>query len=167
MDEKEGEVEAALEGPQVGQERGDLGGGVFLKAVQAHEGVEDKQPGLVCLDCGSESGLVLVAIEPELLVEDEEDGELIEVYVSGVRQTQEPVVDVRGCVLCGEEEHGPGVVDREAAEARGSGGNGEGDFKSQIGLAGLGCPTDDADGLVAPEALDEPRGMVRGFGRQF
>jgi hypothetical protein len=69
-------------------------------------------------------------------------------------------VDLWGCVFCGEEEDGPGVVDRELAEAGCAGGDGESHFQSEESLADLGRSPNEADGLVGPEVLDEPRGLV-------
>ena len=45
MDEEDGGFEAALYVAQEAQHGGDLGDGIFVDAVQAHEGVEDDEAG--------------------------------------------------------------------------------------------------------------------------
>ena len=58
-----GEAEETLEFAEVGEDRGDIGGSVFVDAVQANEGVEEEELGLKQFDGLSESVLVLESIE--------------------------------------------------------------------------------------------------------
>jgi hypothetical protein len=52
VDERDGAAEAALQLAQVGEQRGDLGGGVLVDAVQPHEGVEDDEARPQAFDLG-------------------------------------------------------------------------------------------------------------------
>ena len=68
--------------------------------------------------------------------------------------------DVQG-VFGGVEEDAAGLGGREAAQAGGAGGDGEGEVEGEEGLAALGLAADDADGLRGPEGLDEPAALGR------
>ena len=59
-------------------------------------------------------------------------------------------------VLGGVEQHAPGPAHREAAQARGAGGDRDGHVEREKRLAALGLAADDADGLLGPQPLDEP-----------
>ena len=45
VDDDDGELVAALQLAQVGEQRRDLAGDVLVDAVQADEGIEDEEPG--------------------------------------------------------------------------------------------------------------------------
>jgi hypothetical protein len=68
--------------------------------------------------------------------------------------------DVQG-VFGGVEQDTARMGDGETAQAGGAGGDGEGEVEGEEGLAALGLPADDADGLIGPEAIDEPA-VLRG-----
>jgi hypothetical protein len=165
VDQEDGELVATLKGAQVGQQCRDLGGGVFLETVEADEGIQDEKPGPVVLDGGGQTVLVGLKVEPELLSEDEEDGQRVEVHVACGGETSEAIPDLCRCVLGGEQEHGSGVVDRVAVQAGRAGSDGQGDLQSEVGLAALGSPADDAYGLMRPEVFDQPGGMAVRFDR--
>ena len=59
-------------------------------------------------------------------------------------------------ILGSEEQDATGARHREAAQTRRGGGDGDGQIEGKEGFAALGLAADDADGLGAPEALDEP-----------
>ena len=61
VDEQDGGLEAALEIAQEAEDRGDIGDGVFVDAVEAHQRVEDEQPRLDPLD-GLLQVLAVVAV---------------------------------------------------------------------------------------------------------
>ena len=62
MDQHDREREAALQLAQVGEQRGDLRGGVLIDAMQADEGIEDEQERAE----GGDGGLQLVAVVGEI-----------------------------------------------------------------------------------------------------
>jgi hypothetical protein len=51
MNQHDGELEMALEFPQIREQRGDLGGVVFVHPVQADQRVQDQQDRTLLLDC--------------------------------------------------------------------------------------------------------------------
>ena len=59
-------------------------------------------------------------------------------------------------VLGGIQEDAAGVGHGKAAQAGDTGSNGDGEVESEERLAALGLAADDADGLLRPEAGDEP-----------
>ena len=69
---------------------------------------------------------------------------------------REALADDGQSVLGGEEQHATATGDGEATQAGGSGGDGNGQVEREEGFAALGLAADDADGLSAPEAFDEP-----------
>jgi len=133
--------------------------------MHADEGIEDEQSGLPGVDGVHQPFQVGFEIEAQLVGEDEEDGEGVEVDAAGLGQSLEAGSDVEGGVLGGEEEDGSGIGDGKAAEARGAGGHGEGQFEGQVGLAAFGRAPQHADGLMGPEVFDEPVGLSFGLGR--
>ncbi len=64
-------------------------------------------------------------------------------------------------VFCGEQQDraGPGRV--EVPQAWDAGGDRDGEVQRQHGLAALGLAADDADGLLAPQRVDQPLPLAR------
>jgi hypothetical protein len=60
------------------------------------------------------------------------------------------------CVLGGEQQNAAGTRHREAAQAWNAGGDRHGDVEREERLAALGLAADDADGLLRPQAGDQP-----------
>ena len=58
-----------------------------------------------------------------------------------------------------------GATDRELAQASGARSDAHRDIQSQEALAALGFAPQDADGLLRPEALDQPLGLRPGGGQ--
>jgi hypothetical protein len=58
VDEEDGAVEVALEVARIGEQGGDLGGGIFIEAMQAHKGIEDEERGAQGLDGGAQARLI-------------------------------------------------------------------------------------------------------------
>ena len=115
--EHDGGVEAALEVAQEAEDGGDVGDGVLVDAVQAHQGVEDEQSGLDALD-GLMQALA-VAFEVEAQDRDIDDGDVegLEPGAGGASDALEAVAhDVPG-VLGGEQHHGAASVGAEVAQA--------------------------------------------------
>ena len=67
-------------------------------------------------------------------------------------------------VLGGIEQDATGARHREAAQAGGAGGDRNGEVQSQEGFAALGLAADDADGLVGPQAGNQPVLLLRAIG---
>ena len=87
---------------------------------------------------------------------DDGDVEGVEAGVGGLCDALEPGAhDVPG-VLGGEQQDGARLVGGEAAQARDTGGDRDGEVQRQEGLAALGLAADDADRLAPPQRVDEP-----------
>jgi hypothetical protein len=67
-------------------------------------------------------------------------------------------------VLGGIEQDPAGPRDREAAQAGGSGGDGDGQIEGEEGFAALGLAADDADGFFRPQPVDEPASLLGAVG---
>lgn len=156
MDERDSGVKVTLEVAQVGEERSDLGGGVFVDAMQAHEGIEHEQFRLQPGDGGGQRLSIVVAVEPQRRHGDEMDVEAFEVDAGrGGDALEAPAHDAR-IILGGEQQHGATLSGGKAAQAWTPGGDGDGKIESEEGLTTFGLTADDADRLGAPQAFDQP-----------
>ena len=132
--------------------------------MQAHERVEHEQPWLQPGDGLVEAGAVGVEIEAQAGGGDHLDVEFGE---SGTRRGTdafEAATDDMECVLGGIEQDAAGAVHREAAQAGGAGGDGNGQIEGEEGFAALGFAADDPDGLFRPQPIDEPALLVGAIG---
>ena len=171
--EQDGGVELALELAQIGEHRRDLGGGVLVDAMQAHEGIEHEQRGPQGRDRLAQAGLVLGQIQTEGRRGDDLEVEGLEPDVGGAGNAHEARAHDVERVFGGEEQHAPGAGRAEAPQTRRAGGDGDGHVEGEERLAALGLAADDADGLGRPEVFDQPAVLgaldgegVRGLHRQ-
>ena len=156
MDEHDGGGEAALDVTQEAEDGGDLGDGVLVDAVQAHQRVEHDEPGPDALDRLDQALAVRAMVEAQRRHVDDGDVEGLEVGAGGARDTLEPGAhDVAG-VFGGEQQDGSCLAGGEAAQAGHAGGDRDGEVEREEGLAALGLAADDADGLAPPQRVDEP-----------
>ncbi len=156
MDEGDGSVKVTLQVAQVSEERSDLGGGVFVDAMQANEGIEHEQFRLQLGDGGGQRLSIVVAVEPQRRHGDEVDIEAFEVGAGcGGNSLEAPAHD-EGIILGGEQQHRTALTDWKASQAGATGGNRDGKIESEEGFAALGFPADDPDRLGAPQAFDQP-----------
>ena len=68
-------------------------------------------------------------------------------------------------VLGGEQQHAACLRHGEAAQAGDAGGDGDSQVQSQERLAALGLTADDTNGLLAPQAGDEPSVLLGALGQ--
>ena len=161
VDEHHGGCEASLELAQEAEDGGDLGDGVLVDAMQAHQGVEDQQPRSDPLH-GLEQPLAVEAmVEAQCGHVDDGDVEGVERGAGGAGDAGQPGAHDMAGVLGGEHQDRSGLRGGEAAQARDAGGDGDGELQRQEGLAALGLAADDADRLACPEPVDEPLLLVR------
>ena len=161
VDEDDGEVESTLQLAQVAEDSGDVGGEVLVEPVKADEGVEEKERGPEKLDGSEESFLIELGVEPKRRRGDDMYVELGEVELEVRADAFEPSADDVQSIFGGVEEHGSFPSDGKVSQARRAGSDGDGHVEDEIALAALGLAPDDADGLVGPEAVDEPSGLRR------
>ena len=156
MDEQYGGLEASLYVAQKAEDGGDLGDGIFVDAVQADERIEDEEAGADALHRLDQALAVGAMIEAQRGDVDDGDVEGLEAGAGGAGDALEPGAhDVAG-VLGREHQDGAGLVGVEAAQAGDAGGDRHSQIEGEEGLAAFGLATDDADGLVPPEPVDEP-----------
>ena len=160
VDEQDCQMELTLEFAQVTEQRSDFFGGVFIAAVKPYEGVEDQQRGLECGDGLAQTLAILWQVEQEARGGDYVEGERIEGGVGGRADAFEALADGGQGVLGGKQEHRAAAPDGEVAQARGGGGDTDGDVEGQEAFAALGFAAEDADGLIGPKRFDEPLGLL-------
>jgi hypothetical protein len=171
--EQDGSVEVALELAQVREHRGDLGGGVLVDAVQAHEGIEHEQRGPQGGDRLAQAILVLGQIQADGRGGDDLQVERLEHDAGGPGNARQAGAHDVERVFGGEEQHAPGAGGAKASQTRRAGGDGDGHIEGEERLAALGLAADDADGLGGPQVFDQPAVLrrldgegVRGLHRQ-
>lgn len=156
--DEHGELELTLELTQEAQERGDLGGFVLVDAMETDQGIEHEQAGTTLRDGPFQTPAVGGQVQAQARGGDDIDREGGEVDAGGGTDAEQALADDGVGVLGGKEEHRAGKDGAEPAEAEGSGGDADGQVEGEEAFAALGFAPEDADGLVAPEILDEPGG---------
>lgn len=162
VNEYDGEMEAALKLAQVAEDGSDLGGEVLVDSVKPDEGIEEKEPWSEAVHGIDEPFLVEYGVEPQRRRSDDVDVELGESELEMGADAFEPGADDVQGVFGGVEEDSALARDGKVSQARRAGGDGYSHIEDEEALATLGFASDDADGLVGPEALDEPSGFGRG-----
>ncbi len=74
----------------------------------------------------------------------------MKVSATGSGEIFDTLTELLGSILGGIEKNGTWLGNVESTEARTSGSNGDGDFESEPGLAGLGYAANHSDGAAAP-----------------
>ena len=82
---------------------------------------------------------------------DDEEVEDAERRAGGGGDAVEALADDGEGVLGGVEEHAATLLDGEAAQTRGAGGDRDGDVEGEERLPALGLPAQDADGALGPQ----------------
>ena len=161
VDKRDGDGMAALYFAQEGEQRRDIAADVLVDAMQAHEGIEAEEARLQPGDSLIEPNAVRLEIEAQAGRGDHLDVEFGETDTGGGADAFKTATDDVQRVFGGIEQNAAGVADREAAQAEGTGGDGDGQIEGEEGFAAFGFAADDADGLFLPQPLDEPA-LLRG-----
>jgi hypothetical protein len=103
---------------------------------------------------------VLAAIEPQRWHGDDVYIEALEVDAGGTGDALQALAHDVARILGGIEQHGARLPCREPAQAARARSDGEGEIEGEEGLPALRLATYDADGLRAPETLDQPLGLA-------
>ena len=74
MNQEDGQLKLALQFPEIREQRGDLGGVIFIDAVKADQGIQDQQDGLEILDGVGQALAIGRSIQPERGRGDDFDG---------------------------------------------------------------------------------------------
>ena len=166
MNQEHGQLELALQLAQEGQERGNLSGVVLVDAVQADQGIEDEQAGLELLDGVGEALAIGGSVQTQGRRGDDFDGQGIEGHLGRPGDAFQALAHDRQGVLGGKEQDFSGACHGILAQTGAARGDADGDVQGQEAFAAFGFTAEDADGLVSPEALDEPLGLRTGGGQQ-
>jgi hypothetical protein len=161
------ELKAPLEGAEIGQDGGDLRGGILVDAaMESDEGIEDEDPGLESLDCACQGALIFGGVELEKRGGDHLDVESLEIQLANAADPFEPGADDVEGVLGRVQEDPAGLLGLKTSETGTARGHRNRKFESEEGLVGFGLAAEDADSLIGPEALDEPS-VVGSRGTEF
>ena len=155
VDDDDGEAVATLQLAQECEERGHLAADVLVDAMQADEGVEDEEP-RPAWRWSRRGGPGRRRIEPERRCGDHLDVEFGDGETGGGADSVEAPTDDVERIFGGVEQDASGPGYGEAAQAGGSGGDGDGQIEGKEGFAAFWLAADDADGLLGPQAGDEP-----------
>lgn len=159
VDERDGEGVAAVELAEEAEQSGDVGGTVFVEAVESDEGIEEEECGPEGGEGGVECAPVGFEVEAQAGPGDDVEVEVGERELPVGTDLGDAVTELMRRVLGEIDDGGARGVDVEAAETGGTGGDGDGEIEPEPGFTGFGRSPDDADGVGAPEALDEPAGL--------
>ena len=165
MHDQDGELMAALQFAQIGEQRGDFATGVLVDAVQTHERVEDEQPRLERRDGVLEAGAIGTQVQTQRGGGDDLDVQIAQRDAGGGADAVEALAHDGQSVLCGVQQHPAGTGDGEAAQARGAGRHGDGKLEGHERLAGFRLAAEDADCLLGPQFADQPA-LLGGAGGQ-
>ncbi len=142
-----------------------LTAGVFIDAVQAHERIEDQQAWLQVRDGLLEAGAVGCLVEAHGGGGDDVNIQILQITGGRGADALEPAAhDMQG-ILGGVEQDPARPGHGEAAQAGGARGDRNGQVQGKEGLAAFGFPPDDADGLLGPQAGDEPALLLGPIGK--
>jgi hypothetical protein len=161
VDEKDGDAEAALEGAEVGEESGHVGGVVFVQAMEPDERIEHEEARFVLLDGSGETVELGREIEPHVAEIEEVEVDAAEVEPTALGEPGDARTRAGEGILGEVDEDGSGPRHGEAAEGRRAGGDGEREIEGHPRLTTLRMPSKDADTGLGPEGGDEPGGGSR------
>jgi hypothetical protein len=159
-------VEGSLKLSEIGQERSDFGADVFIRAVQAYEGIQNEEPGRDGVHRFAQALAIVLEIDAKGRSGDDVDGECLEVDAGGGADPLESFAHDVERILGGEHQHRARAMSREATETRRPRGDCYGKLEREDRLAALRLASDDSHGFVSPELLDEPA-PLRGRGLEL
>ena len=160
VDDGDGCCVTSLQFAQEGEQRGDFAADILINAMQTHEGIEDQEPRLEGGDGFLETRAVGLEIEAQAGRGDHLDVEFGESGSGGGTDAVEALADDVQRVFGGIEQDPTGPRDREAAQAGGSGGDGDRQIEGEEGFAAFGFAADDPDGILGPQLIDQPAPLL-------
>ena len=157
VDDGDGGGVFTLEVSELTEEGRDVGGAVFVEMMEAHEGIEQDEPGLEALQGGVQTNQIVRGVEEQTGSGDDVQVERLEGEATVATDAGDAAPDLVQRILCEEDEARAGLLDLEAIETRSGAGNGDGDVETEPGFAAFGSTGEEADRLRAPQGADEPR----------
>jgi hypothetical protein len=147
VDKHDGDGVASLQFAQEGEQRRDIATDILIDAMQAHERIKDEKARLHPGDGLIETCAIGLEIETQAGRGDHLDVEFGETDAGGGTDAFEAAADDVQCVFGRIEQDAAGAADREAAQARDAGSDGDGQIEGEEGFAALGFAADDPDGF--------------------
>lgn len=161
VDEDDCKREATLQLAQERENWGDIACLIFIAGMEADEGVERQECWAQSRYGVLKSCAVGRPIQRQARLGDEVERESFDPDSGGGADSVEARAHIAEGILSGKEEHGAGSIALETSKARRAGCDTDGQIQRQEAFKTLGFSSDDADGLISPEVLDQP---ARGLG---
>ena len=159
MNQHNGQLELSLELSQEGEQRGDLSGVVFVHPVQPYERVQNQQHGVLLLDGMSQALPVGGQVQTERGSGDDLNRQRGKRDLGGSGDAFQALAHDRQRVFRREEQHRSTAPHGELPQTSGARSDADGHVQGQEAFAAFRFATQDADGLVGPELLDQPLGL--------
>jgi hypothetical protein len=135
VDEDDGGLMVALQTTQVVEQRGHLGGDVFVDAMEADEWIEDEEGWTQDPDGVIEALAISVEVEAQRGCGDDLEVEVGQFQIGSRADAFESLADGGEGILGGEEQDSPASSYGETTETGSGGGDGDGHVESEEGLA--------------------------------
>lgn len=165
VDEENRDGVSSLRLAQKAEERGDIGTAVFVQTMKPDQRIEEQKLGPEPSDGGVEALLIVTQIESDGGCGDDVEREAGQVESSMVAEGDDALAHARQGVLGEVDEGGARVVDGEAIEAWGAGGDAQGEVESEETLRAFWLAAAKPDGLPSPDIAHEPLGAGLGGGQ--
>jgi hypothetical protein len=156
VDKHDGNGVAPLQLAQEGEEWCDFTAGILIDAMKADKRIENEEARLQAGDGLIEGCAIGLEIEAQAGSGDHLNVELGETDAGGGTDAFEAAADDVERVLSGIEQDAAWPGHGEATQAGDTSGDGHGEIESEEGFAALGLATDDPDGFVRPQPINEP-----------
>ena len=164
MNQKDGQLELALEFPKVRKQARDLGGVVFIDPMKTDQRIEDQEDGTKIFHGVGEALAISWCIQAERVRGDDFYGQGLEGYARSLGDPCQSLANHSHRILGGKEQHAACPPNRELTQAGSARSDTDSDIQGQEAFATFGFPAQNADGLVGPEALDQPLHLSAGGG---
>ena len=156
VDEDDSQLMAAVEFAQKAQQSGDVGGAVFVEAVQPDQRIEQQQSGAQGAEGVVEGVLIAVAVEAQAGSGNHVQVEGSQVEAAVAAQLRHPIAHPRQRILCEVDQRRTWSEHLEPVESRGGGRDRDRQIEAEPRFAAFGRAPDDADGGGAPQVADQP-----------
>jgi hypothetical protein len=130
MHQEHSQAELTLQFTQIGEQSGDLGGIVFIDAMESDQRIEDQQNRLQVLDGLGQALAVRRCIQPQRGRGDDFDGKVLEIDLSRNGDAFQPLTHHGQGVFGGEEQHFARASHGELPQASGARSDTGGDVQS-------------------------------------
>jgi hypothetical protein len=145
VDDGDRDVEGALQISEIREELGDIGSVVLVSAMEAHERIEEKEPGRKTPHGVLEAAPVTIEIEPKTRRGDDIHRNVADVETATATEAIKPLTYLRRMIFREVHERLSGLGDVVAAETASPGCNREREIEPEPSLSKFRDPCDEAD----------------------